>query len=681
MHTGARALLALGICTLTATGCSLKGNMNTAAPKDMEHTPLIARSILYGNPDRASPKLSPDGAQLAFLAEDSGVMNVWVAPADQPDAARVVTQDRKRGIRSFSWAYTSDHILYPQDKDGDENWHIYATDVKTGRTKDLTPLDGIQARIQEVSHKFPGQILLAINDRTRELHDIYRVDLVTGRRELIQKNDGYRDFTTDDDYRVRLATRMTPDGGSEIFKPADGGDWTLFTRIPPEDSLTTSAIGFDKSGGTLYMIDSRNRDTAGIFTWKMETNAQKLLSANPRADVGGLLMHPTENTIQAVAFNYDRKQWDILDDAVRADMSYLKTVASGDVEVTSRTLDDKHWIVAYLMDSGPVRYYHYDRTARNAKFLFTNRRQLEGLPLTKMHPVTIKSRDGLNLVSYLSLPVWSDRNGRPKEPLPLVLVVHGGPWARDSWGFDPTHQWLTNRGYAALSVNFRGSTGLGKKHLNAGNFEWAGRMHDDLIDAVTWAIDQKIADPGKVAIFGGSYGGYATLVGLTFTPDVFCCGVDIVGPSNLITLLESIPPYWKPMMDMFTSRVGDPRTEEGRKLLEERSPLNHVAKIKRPLLIAQGANDPRVKQAESDQIVSAMKSKGIPVTYVLFPDEGHGFARPENRMAFYAVAEEFLARHLNGRFEPIGSAFTGAVITAPAGADQLPGLEAALKKG
>ncbi len=651
-----------------------------SAPKDMASTPLIARSVLFGNPDRSSPKISPDGTKLAFLAEADGVMNVWVAPIDQPDAARAVTEDRNRGIRMFQWAYSSEHILYPQDKGGDENWHVYATNLKTSKTMDLTPFDGIQGRIHTTSHKFPDQVLLAINDRSKELHDIYRVDLESGRRELVQKNDGYISFIADDDFRIRLASRMTPDGGSEIFKPAEGGDWTLFTRVPAEDGLTTAPVGFDKTGNTLYMVDSRGRDTAGLFTWSMETNAQKLISSNDRADVGGAMIHPTENTVQAVAYTYERKQWDILDDSIRPDLSYLKSVANGDVDVTSRTLDDKHWIVTYTMDNGPVRYYHYDREAKNARFLFTNRRKLENLPLARMHPVVIKSRDGMNLVSYLSLPVWADRNGRSTEPLPLVLNVHGGPWGRDTWGLDSQHQWLTNRGYAVLSVNFRGSTGLGKNFINAGNFEWAGKMHDDLIDAVTWAIDKKIADPSKVAIYGGSYGGYSTLVGLTFTPDVFCCGVDIVGPSNLVTLLESIPPYWKPMMDMFTSRVGDPRTEDGRKLLEERSPLNHVDKIKKPLLIAQGANDPRVKQAESDQIVTAMKTKGIPVTYVLFPDEGHGFARPENRTAFYAVAEAFLARHLGGRSEPIGGDFAGSSITAPEGADQLPGLPESLKK-
>jgi dipeptidyl aminopeptidase/acylaminoacyl peptidase len=262
----------------------------------------------------------------------------------------------------------------------------------------------------------------------------------------------------------------------------------------------------------------------------------------------------------------------------------------------------------------------------------------------------------------------------PRPPVPMILLVHGGPWGRDTWGYDSIHQLLANRGYAVLAVNFRASTGFGKKFVNAGNLEWAGKMHDDLIDAVNWAVKAKVADAKQVAIMGGSYGGYATLAGLTFTPDVFAAGVDIVGPSNLVTLLNTIPPYWTPQIELFTTRVGDHRTAEGRKFLESRSPLTFVDRIKKPLLIGQGANDPRVKQAESDQIVAAMKAKNIPVVYALFPDEGHGFARPDNNVAFMAIAEAFLAQHLKGRAEPIGDAFHGSSVTIPHGRDLIPDL-------
>jgi dipeptidyl aminopeptidase/acylaminoacyl peptidase len=355
-------------------------------------------------------------------------------------------------------------------------------------------------------------------------------------------------------------------------------------------------------------------------------------------------------------------------------------VSEGDVEIVSRSLDDKRWIAAYFHDDAPTGFYLWDRAKKKATFLFSDRSALEGAKLAKMHPVVIKARDGLELVSYLSLPREFDasNSGKPKEPLPMVLFVHGGPWARDQWGLNGAHQWLANRGYAVLSVNFRGSTGFGKKFINAGDHEWAGKMHDDLLDAVKWATSEKIAEPGKVAIMGGSYGGYSTLIGLTFTPDVFACGVDIVGPSNLVTLLNSIPPYWTPMIAEFTHRVGDHRTEEGKKFLFERSALSRVDAIKKPLLIGQGANDPRVKQAESDQIVKAMQSKRLPVTYVLYPDEGHGFARPENRLSFFAVAEVFLAQHLGGKYLPYGEDFQNSSITVPAGTEHVFGLGDAL---
>jgi dipeptidyl aminopeptidase/acylaminoacyl peptidase len=349
--------------------------------------------------------------------------------------------------------------------------------------------------------------------------------------------------------------------------------------------------------------------------------------------------------------------------------------------VDSRTLDDKKWIVTYVMDNGPVRYYLYDRSKKKADFLFTNNQDLEKATLAKMTPVIIKSRDGLDLISYLTLPSTERATGstpRPSKPLPLVLNVHGGPWMRDVWGYSPRHQWLANRGYAVLSVNFRGSTGFGKNFINAANLEYAGKMHDDLIDAVNWATKEKIADPQKVAIMGVSYGGYATLVGLTFTPDVFACGVDVVGMSNLATSLSNFTPYGTPGIEMWKHRCGDHRTEEGRSFLNQRSPLTFADRIKKPLLIGHGANDPNVKQSESDQIVKAMQDKKIPVTYVLFSDEGHGFARPENRMSFNAVAEGFLAQHLGGRYEPIGGDFKGSTISVPTGTAQVPGLADAI---
>lgn len=644
--------------------------------------PLIPRKVLFGNPDRVQARVSPDGTRVSYLAPLNGVLNVWVAPVDEPDNAEPVTNDTYRGIRFHIWAYTNEHMLYIQDKAGDENWRIYSVNLESGESKDLTPFEGVQARIENVSHKTPGEILVALNDRVPEYHDLYVLNIMNGEKRLVKRNDRFMGFITDDDYRVHFASLMTPDGGTELLKPTEEGRWEPFIRISMEDSLTTGPIGVDKTGKILYMTDSRGRDTSALVALNVETGEKTILAFDEKSDVDGVVVHPVEKRVQAVAFNYERRRWDVVDDSIKSDFSYLEKVSEGDFDLTSRTLRDDKWMVSFMVDDGPARYYLYDRDAGEARFLFTDRKALEQFTLAKMHSASVKSRDGLNLVCYYTLPLGSDQDGdgRPDTPLPTVLMVHGGPWARDRWGFNPYHQWLANRGYAVLSVNFRGSTGFGKQFVNAGNMEWGRRMHDDLIDAVDWAIREGIADPLKIAIFGGSYGGYATLVGLTFTPDRFACGVDIVGPSNLVTLLESIPPYWKPMVELFTTRVGDHRTEEGRALLLERSPLTYVDRIRRPLLIGQGANDPRVKRAESDQIVKAMREKGISVTYVVFPDEGHGFARPENRLSFNAVAEAFLSRFLGGLFEPIGGDFEGSTITVETGAGEVPGLEQALMK-
>ena len=452
-----------------------------AGPDDV---PLIPRTKFFGNPEKARARLSPDGQRLAYVAPVEGVLNVWVSPDDDPAKAKPVTFDKHRGIFNYFWAYTSKHILYTQDKDGDEDFHVYAVNLDSGEIKDMTPLDKIRAEIEWVSERFPHEILVGINDRgQRQFHDIYRVNIVTGERKLIQENPGLAGFLTDDDYRVRFAVNITPDAGQELLKPAAGGQWEPMIKIGPLDAMTTSPAGFDKTGQKLYFIDSRDRNTAALTTIDLATGKQTLIAEDTRADIGGALTHPTEKNIQAVSFTYDRTEWKIIDPAIKPDLDYLKTVADGEIQVTGRTLDDRRWTVAYVMDNGPVRFYLYDRPAqgergeRNATFLFTSNPELEKLPLVKMHPQIIKSRDGLELVSYLSLPKWSDPDGdgRPNEPLPLVLSVHGGPWARDEWGYDPEHQLLANRGYAVLAVNYRGSTGLGKDFLNKAQREWAGR--------------------------------------------------------------------------------------------------------------------------------------------------------------------------------------------------------------
>ncbi|WP_437276127.1 S9 family peptidase [Sorangium sp. So ce375] len=642
---------------------------------------LMPRRVLFGNPDRMSPQISPDGQRLGFLAPSEGVLNVWVGPAQEPASAKPVTKEQSRGVRTFQFPYTSEYVLYRQDKGGDENWHIYAVELKTGQIKDITPFEGISATFEGMSPKIPNEILIGMNDRDKKVHDLYRVDVRTGERKLVRQNDGFVGFVADDDFKARLAARMTRDGGQE-FLDITGKEPKPFVAFSPEDVVTSGAVGFDAAGKTLYFRDSRGRDTSALVSLDLRTAKPAVLAEDAKADVSDVIVHPKTGKVQAAASERERKRWQVLDRSIQPDLDALRAVADGELDVLSRSLDDKRWTVGYTVSDGPVRYYLYERDTKKAMFLFTNRAALESQPLVKMRPVVIKARDGLELVSYLSLPRAADPDGdgKPDRPLSMVLLVHGGPWARSSFRLDPMHQWLANRGYAVLSVNFRGSTGFGKRFVNAGDLEWAGKMHNDLLDAVDWSVAQGIADKARVAIMGGSYGGYATLVGLTFTPETFACGVDIVGPSNLVTLLQSIPPYWAPMLELFAKRVGDPRTEDGRDLLRTRSPLYRADQIKRPLLIGQGANDPRVKQAESDQIVKAMTSKGIPVTYVLYPDEGHGFARPENSMSFNAIAETFLAECLDGSYEPIGDDFKGSNVTVPVGADAVHELSSALPR-
>jgi dipeptidyl aminopeptidase/acylaminoacyl peptidase len=656
-----------------------RGLEEEAAPQAVGHPKegLVPRAVLFGNPERRSPQLSPDGKYLSFLAPQDGVMNVWVAPIADRAAAKAVTAEKARPIDGYQWAYTGKHILYGQDQGGNENFHVYSVDVTTGSVLDLTPIEGIAARIVAMSPRHPGVVLVGINDRKPELHDVWRIDVSTGAKTLVQENPGFTAFEFDDDLKPRLGAMMTPDGGSELQKPGKKGVWETLLTIPQEDVLTTRPIAFTRKGDAFYMLDSRARDTAALMLVDPKTGKGKLLAEDPRADAAGVLLHPKEKTAEAVVFEYDREAWKVIDKKVAGDLDALAKVSGGELTILSRTLDDRTWVVAFVDDAGPVKYYLWDRKAQAATFLFDNRSDLAGHALAEMVPVVIEARDGLDLVSYLSLPPGSDADadGKPDTALPMVMLVHGGPWGRDSWGFNGLHQLFATRGYAVLSVNFRASTGFGKAFINAGNGQWGKAMHDDLLDARKWAVDGGIALADKVAIVGGSYGGYAALAALTLTPKEFACAVDLFGPSNIISLLEAIPPYWKPLVDMFKVRVGDWTTDEGKAALRAVSPVTHASKIERPLLIGQGANDPRVKQAESDQIVAAMQASKIPVSYALFPDEGHGFERIENNRAFFAVAEAFLSAHLGGVYEPLTAAdFEGSTIQIKAGREGIPGL-------
>jgi dipeptidyl aminopeptidase/acylaminoacyl peptidase len=615
-------------------------------------TELIPLEVLFGNPQRIEPSISPDGTQLGWIAPHDGVLNVWVAPVTGGDgdgegvdwaAARVVTEDRDRGIRIFGWAHDGRHLLYLQDTGGNENWRLYDVDLATGEHRDLTPFDNVQARVIAADKKFPNDVLVGLNRDNPQLHDVYRLDLVTGKLVREVENPGFLDWVADTNLVVRAALAPHEDGGLELMV-RDGAqqDWKPLLTIPAEDSLTTSPVSFAADGGSLLALSSLDADTSRLVRLSLDGGGTEVLAADPEADVTAVRLHPDTLEPQIATVLKDRSAYRVLDPSLQADLEAIRALHPGDPFFTGGDDADATWLVGFTNDSGSVAFFSYDRLSRSGRFLFEARPELSQYQLASMEPFSFTARDGLTIHGYATFPLGAGRSG-----LPTVLNVHGGPWARDIWGYHPEAQWLANRGYLCIQVNFRGSTGYGKAFVNAGDREWGGRMQDDLNDAVAFAVGRGWADPERVAIYGGSYGGYAALAGATFTPDLFRCAVDIVGPSNLKTLIETIPPYWAPMVAQFHRRVGDPEKDAG--FLWSRSPLSAADRIRIPVLIAQGANDPRVKQAESEQIVAAMREAGVDYEYLLFPDEGHGFAKPENRLRFYAAADRFLARHLGGR--------------------------------
>ena len=648
---------------------------------DINDVPLIERSKLFGNPVKANGRISPDGQWLSWTAPRDGVLNLWVAPVDNPAAAKPLTSERERPVRQYFWSPDSKQILFIQDKGGDENFLLYGVDVATAKQTPLTPFKKTRAEIVGISNKHKDRILVGLNNRDAKWHDVYSLNLGTGKLTLVQRNTGYAGYIADDDLKLRIAIKSRDDGGSDYYRITSGKiEPKPFGSVALEDSLTTSPAGFTADGKTLYWIDSRGRNTAALVAQDVGSGKTTVIGESDKADIGAVLTNPTTLRAEAYQAEYLKPDWTPLDRDIGASLDWLKAKLGASPVVQARTDADDKWIVSADPVVEPASVYLFDRKAGSLTKLYTGRPDLVGAPLVPMWPVEIKTRDGLTLPSYLTLPLTADanRDGKAENPVPLILFVHGGPWSRDRFGYSAYPQWLANRGYAVLQVNYRASTGFGKQFITAGNLQWGRKMHDDLLDSVDWAVANKITTPDKVAIMGGSYGGYATLAGLTLTPDKFVCGVDIVGPSNLFTLLETIPPYWESFKQQFYQRMGDPTTEAGRAVLQAASPLTYVDKIKRPLLIGQGANDPRVNKRESDQIVAAMNAKNIPVTYALFPDEGHGFARPVNNLAFNAVAENFLQTCLGGRAEPIGDDLKPSSIQVLNGADYVKGLKPAL---
>ena len=642
---------------------SLRGTARAQTPD------LVARRVFFDNPDYINVRLSPDGTHLSYVAPVDGVNNLWVAPLADLKAARPVTRATDRNISNgYRWGHTNRHVVFFRDRDGDENFRAASVDIMNGSVVPLSPEAGVKSFLQESDRAFPEVMLLQHNQRDKRYFDLYRVNIVTGASELVYENHDYTGLITDSTFQLRLASRLIADGSAEVFERRPDGSWAPFMTVPIADVDATSLLDFSEDGETLYLIDSRGGDKAAFFALDMATRQTTLLAADDDADIALAIFNEHRRPLAAMA-NPTRMRWHAVDPLVTQDLADLTRYGAGDISFVSNSDDLRQGTVYFERDTESGEYALLDRKTREVKKLFTQRKSLAGIGLRKLEPVVIPTRDGLRLNGYLTRPVEAEA-GR----VPLVLVIHGGPYMRDTWGFSSIHQWLASRGYAVLSVNYRGSTGFGKAFVTAADHEWGGKMHDDLIDAVDWAIAQGITDPGRVGFFGGSYGGYSALMAATKTPEVFACIVDLFGISNLVTFMATIPPYWGPWMSVWKNRLGDPDSEAGRAFLVERSPLTHIDRVKRPILIAQGMRDVRVVAAESEQMVAALKQRGVPVTYITFADEGHGFVRPENRLACYGVTEAFLAKHLGGGCQPIGNDFAGSSLKIETGGELVPGL-------
>jgi dipeptidyl aminopeptidase/acylaminoacyl peptidase len=613
----------------------------------------IPLDVLFGNPERTSPRLAPDGTRLAWLAPSAGVLNIWIAPVAAHtgidwDRAKPVTRDVDRGIRTFAWTQDSARLLYVRDAGGDENWRLYDVDLATTSCRDLTPYDKVQVRLIAIERDHPSEILIGLNKDNPEWHDAYRLNLGTGELVKVADNPGVIGWLADSRLHIRGAFAPRPDGSLVMLvRDTEQHEWRPLKVISAEDALTTKVVTFSADGSSVLMVTSAGAEAARLVRTDLVSGTDEVLAADDdqTADIKDVRIHPITRAPQIATIRRDRSEYLVLDPSVAADLAAIRALHPGDPVFESGDNDDATWLVSFTNDSGPIPYFLYDRQARRSTFLFDHRPELHKYQLAEMVPFSFAARDGLHVHGYATFPAAAAR-----ASLPTVVNVHGGPWERDSWGFDPEAQWLANRGYLCLQVNYRGSTGYGKAFVNAGDRQWGAAMQDDLTDAVEYAVSRGWADPDRVAIYGASYGGYAALAGAAFTRGVYSCAIDVVGPSNLITLIRTIPPYWVPVIAQFHRRLGDP--DKDAEFLRARSPLSQADKISIPLLIAQGANDPRVKQVESEQIVAALRAAGTEHEYLLFPDEGHGFSKPENRLRFYAAAESFLGRHLGRRHAP-----------------------------
>jgi len=629
-----------------------------AAPVWAQSPPLIDRELFFGDPEIAGAQISPDGAFIAFIKPFKGTRNIWVKKTADPFTnAKPITADTKRPIPGYFWSRDSKYILFVQDKGGDENYNVYAVnpadapasgqDVPAARN--LTDVKGVRASLYSVPRTEPDAIYIGLNDRDPAWHDLYKVKISTGERTLIRKNtERITSFIFDLKDQLRLATRSAENGDTEVLRV----DADKFTKVYSCSVFESCGpIRYHKDGERVYFQTNKGSDVdlVRLELFNPTTGKEELVESDPmkRVDFGNAMFSEVSDELIATTYDDERERIYWKDKKFEADYKNLQKQLPGkEISFASSTTDEKLYIVAANADTDPGSTYLFDRSTRKLTLQYQLRDKLNRAYLAPMKPVKYPSSDGLEIPAYLTLP-----KGVEARNLPAVIVPHGGPWGRDSWGYSSLAQFLANRGYAVLQPNFRASTGYGKKFLDAGNKQWGDKMQDDVTWGVKYLIAQGIADPKRVGILGGSYGGYATLAGVAFTPDVYAAGVSIVGPSNLITLLESIPPYWEQIRKLFYERMGDPNTPEGKAQLLRQSPLTAAAKIRTPLLVIQGANDPRVNKRESDQIVIALRDRGFPVEYLVAPDEGHGFARPVNNMAMFASSEKFLAKYLGGRYQ------------------------------
>jgi dipeptidyl aminopeptidase/acylaminoacyl peptidase len=642
-------------------GIFMLASLVTAAADKASGSPqLIDRDLIFGNPEIAAAELSPDGKYIAFLKPWKDTRNVYVKAVDEPfGAARLLTAETKRPVAGYFWTRDSKYILYAKDNDGDENFNVYAVNPSAKPaagedappSRDLTGLKSVRVAIFEVPKSEPDIVYIGLNDRDKAWHDLYRLKISTGEKTLVRKNtERITGWVFDLKGQLRMATRSAENGDTEMLRvDADG-----FTKVYSCSVFETCyALQFQPGDQRVYIVTNKGTDLTSLVLFDPQTSKTEMVESDPlgKVDFGGALFSESNNELVETWYIAARAKTYYKNKAFGDDVHWIEhKFPEDEILVVSRTKDEQVWLVTAVSDTEPGETMLFDRKTHVLTPQFKVREKLSRADLAQMKPVTYKSSDGLEIPAYLTLP-----KGVPAQNLPTLILPHGGPWGRDQWGYNPLAQFFANRGYAVLMPNFRGSTGYGRKFLDAGNLEWGRKMQDDLTWGVKFVVGEGIADPKRVGIIGGSYGGYATLAGVAFTPDLYAAAVDIVGPSNLITLLDAIPPYWESIRKMFYQRMGDPSTPQGKELLMEESPLNSADKIKTPLLVAQGANDPRVNRREAEQIVIALRDRGFPVEYILAPDEGHGFARPINNLALFMASEKFFAQHLGGKYQEGGT--------------------------